>query len=133
MLFSFSFFFFFPFLFSFIALADSAKGQQGTEQEEGENCLMTEARMSLPFPLQSFLSPAPFPPNKSLLTPSLAGWEGVRVAVRTSVLGGEELGTWLGHWVTMPVLLMDRCGWVDFVGWGKKKKTKTSSFQARLA
>ena len=57
-------FFFFLFPFSFIALADSAKGQQGSEQEEGESCLMTEAGMSLPFPLQSFLSSSfPFSPR----------------------------------------------------------------------
>lgn len=42
--------------------------------------------------------------------------------MRTSVLGGEELGTWLGHWVTMPELFIDQCGWVGFVGWEKKKK-----------
>lgn len=43
------------------------------------------------------------------------------MATRASVLGGEELGTWLGHRVTMPALFIDRCGWVGFVGWGKKK------------
>lgn len=40
------------------------------------------------------------------------------------MLGGEELGTCLGHWVTVPALFIDQCGWVGFMGWGKKKKIK---------
>lgn len=45
--------------------------------------------------------------------------------------GEEELGTWLGHRVAMPVLFIEQCGWVGFVGW-EKKNQKRSSFQARL-
>lgn len=113
------FFFFFLLPFSFIALADSAKGQRGSEQEEEESCLMTEAGMSLPFPLQSLLSPAPFlsPPNKSLLTPSLVvelGWVGGSEDGSEDIGAGwpgeEELGTWQGHRVAMPVLFIERCG-----------------------
>lgn len=74
--------------------------------------------MSLPFPLQSFLSPAPFisPQNKILLTPSLVV-ELCRVGGSkdgSKDMGEEELGMWLGHQVAMPVLFI---GWVGFVGW----------------
>lgn len=51
-------------------------------------------------------------------------WEGVKVAMRTSVLGGEELGTRLGHQVTMSVLFIEQCGWVGIVGWEERKKKK---------
>lgn len=50
--------------------------------------------------------------------------------MRTSVLGGEELVTWLEHRVTMPVLFIERCGWVGIVGWEERKKTTTISGEA---
>lgn len=93
-----------------------------SEQEEGENCLMTEAGMSLPFPLQSFLSPAPFPsPNKSFFTPSLAGWEGVRVAISAGWGGAGDLSGALGDSASS-IYRSVWMGW--FYGLGEKKKNK---------
>lgn len=56
-------------------------------------------------------------------------WEGVKVAMRTSVLGGEELGTRLGHRVTMSVLFIEQCGWVGIVGWEERKKKNNEHFR----
>lgn len=126
-------------LFSFKAWSDSTKGQQGSEQEEGESCLMTEAGMFLTFPLQSFISPASFLPSKSLLTPSLIvelGWVGGSQRWQrghhhwVDRRGGA--GMWLRNGVATAVLFIERCGWVGVVGWGKKMKPTDRSLEALL-